>query len=96
VFVLSDRYRETSLTRSRRVLAAWLAALPTGGWERTVGDLEAELVRIARRDSLPTFVPRRNRLGRRIAAELRFVQASRFRVEFRRINRQRALRFARS
>ncbi len=59
-----------------------------------MSDLEDTLWRIARRDPVPAFVPRRNGLGRRIAAEVHFIEANGFSVAFRRTKYQRTLRFA--
>ncbi len=94
--VTSARYRETSVAHFRRVLAAWLGELPTDGWEGGVAALGDELWAVASSDPVPTFVPRRNGLGRRIAAEVPFIEASGFAVEFRRTKRQRTLRFVRT
>lgn len=40
----SNRVPATAEARRRDVFRAWLAALPTGGWSGTAGDLSAELV----------------------------------------------------
>lgn len=94
--VTKARYRDAHLAAFRRVLAAWLTKLPPGGWEGDVSALEWALVKIARRDPVPAFVPRGTGLGRRIAAERPFIQTSGFRVECRRTKHARTLRFTRT
>lgn len=94
--VTDARYREASLTAFRRVLLSWLSALPPGGWEGTVTDLERELLSVARRQRVPPSVPRGSGLGRRIPAERPFLEQSGFTVAFLRTNRERRMRFVRS
>lgn len=89
----AKRYLEVGTAQFRRVLAGWLAGLPAGGWEGGVADLEAELVRAARRGRVPAVVPRRSGLGRRMAAEAAFVCGCGFVIECRRTKRERTLRF---
>lgn len=65
VSVTSDRDREITRTHFRRVLAEWLAKLPTDWWKGWVSDLGDELWTVASRSTFPAFVPQRNWLSRR-------------------------------
>ncbi len=94
--VTDARYREASLTAFRRVLLSWLTALPQGGWDGTVTDLEQELTTAARRERVPPSLPRGSGLGRRIASEQSFLERSGYAVAFTRTNRERRMRFARA
>ena len=75
--------------------SAWLAKLSPDGWEGTVSELEHGLWTIGHRDPVPTFIPRRNGVGRRIAAERNYIEACGCVVEFRRTKRERTLWFTR-
>jgi len=69
------RYQAAAELAFREILSAWLATVPSAGWEGSIGELEDAFEDVKQERGLRGWIPRANALGVRFRNEMHFLEA---------------------